>query len=717
MDVKDLIAIFRNRNPYASTWQPLPSFMKRPLTLYGAALLIFLNTAMWAQEGVVRLPGHTGLPENYFNLKDDAARMKFLVGAIRDSIYSDRFTNVYEWSRLGYQMAVKNKVDTLKGIFLFDIAKAFTYKLVAFDSAIVYYKRVLPYFPDKLNPYNLQATREIMEVYSENGNKDSTFRYLDILTSTMDAMPDTLSQKNSLSQNIATVYQYFGMYRTAIRYFQIAIMGHRANKNFPDLGIALANLGTLYNEMDDIERGIQYSKDALPYLVGLNRAYHQTASNVAEFYGELNQFDSALHYLTLSNARISQVKNQEAGIVNQNIMALILMSKKKYPEAERILKKNLELLAPTDDLWNLCKTHLNYAALDTCLKRYDRARDHLNFILTTARENQIPIFSLLALDNLVRIANRTGDYKTGLRDQILFNHLEDSLNTEKSRSDLNDLEISYNLLQKEQQIQLLRSENTVKNLELESNRRSLLLYLLGSAFIIGSLGVVLYQRNLRTKMQTQKLRAEMQTQILRSQMNPHFIFNSLNSIENFIMQNDKRQASDYLSKFSILIRGILDSSMNEIVPFMKDIEALKLYIELEQLRFNDKFKLALHIDPVLAGGDYRVPSLLIQPYVENAILHGLAPSEEPDLYLTIIAVLQDDQIRYTIQDNGVGIAQSKEYNTQNKPHHKSVGLKITAERIRMFNGQPHDGAVTLTSLGGDGSTTTGTKVEIILNVV
>jgi hypothetical protein len=212
--------------------------------------------------------------------------------------------------------------------------------------------------------------------------------------------------------------------------------------------------------------------------------------------------------------------------------------------------------------------------------------------------------------------------------------------------------------------------------------------------------------------------AETQMKALRAQMNPHFIFNSLNSIENFMMQNEKRLASDYLNKFSKLIRSILDSSRNELVPVAKDMEALQLYVDLEQLRFNNKFIYKTVIDPVLINGDYRIPSLLIQPYVENAIVHGLAHSEATGLSLTVTATLDGDTIKYTVQDNGIGRQKAAAYNMQNKPHHKSVGLAITKDRIVYFNGPKFTGEpVTITDLYGTENEPCGTKVDILIKAL
>ena len=207
--------------------------------------------------------------------------------------------------------------------------------------------------------------------------------------------------------------------------------------------------------------------------------------------------------------------------------------------------------------------------------------------------------------------------------------------------------------------------------------------------------------------------AESQIQSLRAQMNPHFIFNSLNSIENFMMQNEKRKASDYLHKFALLIRTILDSSRDEITTVSLDMEALKLYIDLEQMRFNNIFNYKEMIDPQLISGDYNVPSLLIQPYVENAIVHGIAHSHKKDLTLTVTATLENDHIKYVIEDNGIGRNKSADYNKMNKLHHKSVGLKITEDRIRLFNHKEDtNGDIKIVDLYTSDNKPAGTRVEV-----
>jgi ligand-binding sensor domain-containing protein/anti-sigma regulatory factor (Ser/Thr protein kinase) len=207
-------------------------------------------------------------------------------------------------------------------------------------------------------------------------------------------------------------------------------------------------------------------------------------------------------------------------------------------------------------------------------------------------------------------------------------------------------------------------------------------------------------------------------QALRAQMNPHFVFNSLNSIENFIMKNEKWLASDYLNKFARLFRMILQSSRNELVPFTKDMDALQLYVDLERLRFNNRFAYETEIDPQLTEGEYRVPSLLIQPYVENAIIHRLGLSSREDKIVRVAATLHGEYICYRITDNGVGRVRAREVRRVNNPNHNSVGLAITENRINIFSHQQNSaGRVSITDLSNKDGTAAGTLVEVIIKAI
>jgi sensor histidine kinase YesM len=176
-------------------------------------------------------------------------------------------------------------------------------------------------------------------------------------------------------------------------------------------------------------------------------------------------------------------------------------------------------------------------------------------------------------------------------------------------------------------------------------------------------------------------RAELEMQALRAQMNPHFIFNSLNSINRFILQNNKAEATEYLTKFSRLIRIILNSSANATVSLAEDTEALQLYLELERLRCEEKFNFKIKCDDELDADDIQVPPMLLQPFVENAIWHGLT-HKESEGHLLINIKQENSTLVCIIADDGVGRKRSAEL--KNKSGHKSMGMKITESRIAMI---------------------------------
>ncbi|MEO7313244.1 MAG: two-component regulator propeller domain-containing protein [Chitinophagaceae bacterium] len=207
--------------------------------------------------------------------------------------------------------------------------------------------------------------------------------------------------------------------------------------------------------------------------------------------------------------------------------------------------------------------------------------------------------------------------------------------------------------------------------------------------------------------------AEAEMQALRAQMNPHFIFNCLNAIDNMIQTNQKELATTYLSRFARLIRGVLDSSKNNLVPLHKDVETLKLYLQLEQFRCNNKFEYSLTVDEELMHSDYKVPPLVVQPFLENAIHHGLLNKETDDRKLLITIELQDDDILYTITDNGVGRARAAFLKELNKPEHVSYGIQISKDRIQMHNRDEAKTSVAITDLF-ENDQPSGTRVEVTI---
>jgi sensor histidine kinase YesM len=179
--------------------------------------------------------------------------------------------------------------------------------------------------------------------------------------------------------------------------------------------------------------------------------------------------------------------------------------------------------------------------------------------------------------------------------------------------------------------------------------------------------------------------AEIQMMALRAQMNPHFIFNSLNSIQLYTASNHATKASDYHNRFSQLIRLVLENSRSEHVTLCNELEALRLYLEMEAMRFKDKLRFNIEVDASLDMELIEIPPLLLQPYVENAIWHGLMHKPEGGLVQVKVEPLQEDCLRITITDDGIGRAKASELKSLSATRHKSFGMKLTGERISLIN--------------------------------
>ena len=207
---------------------------------------------------------------------------------------------------------------------------------------------------------------------------------------------------------------------------------------------------------------------------------------------------------------------------------------------------------------------------------------------------------------------------------------------------------------------------------------------------------------------------ELEMQALRAQMNPHFIFNCLSAIDNLIQTNQADNATAYLARFAKLIRSVLESSKHNSVTFQHDFETIRLYLEMEQFRCNNKFNYQLTAENELLHGDYKVPPLIVQPFVENAIHHGLLNKEDNNRQLQVQVQLKDEHIIYSIIDNGIGRKEAAIIKQRNKPDQRSYGIAITKERIHLHNKCEVNGDVEITDLEKNGIAT-GTKAIIRIN--
>ncbi|WP_276501245.1 sensor histidine kinase [Terrimonas pollutisoli] len=210
----------------------------------------------------------------------------------------------------------------------------------------------------------------------------------------------------------------------------------------------------------------------------------------------------------------------------------------------------------------------------------------------------------------------------------------------------------------------------------------------------------------------QQQKTELEMQALRAQMNPHFIFNSLNSINRFILQNNKARASEYLTKFSRLVRLILQNSQQALISLESELESLQLYLELEALRFDYHFEFKITIEDELDTDIIKIPPLIIQPYAENAIWHGLMNKEEKG-HLEIKLFQEEDSLCCRITDDGIGRKKAAELKSKSASIHKSIGMQITASRIEMLQHKKQlDTSIKITDLVLADGSADGTEVII-----
>ncbi len=224
------------------------------------------------------------------------------------------------------------------------------------------------------------------------------------------------------------------------------------------------------------------------------------------------------------------------------------------------------------------------------------------------------------------------------------------------------------------------------------------------------------KKEARLKASFQKQVANLEMDALRAQMNPHFIFNCLSSIESYIIKNDTKKASAYLNNFSRLVRLILQNSRSSYVNLHDELEGLDLYLQLEQMRFRNSFSYEIVLKDKLNTENYEIPPMLIQPFVENSIWHGLNQGENGGK-VTVEIQKVDETLKCVIQDNGIGRVAAAEIRESKKIKRKSMGMDITNERIQVINKIYNtNNEVEIEDLYDNQQQATGTKVTLIIPI-
>jgi hypothetical protein len=496
---------------------------------------------------------------------------------------------------------------------------------------------------------------------------------------------------------------------------------------------SLAFIARSFNYVGDPQKALSYYHQSLQFATPYMLLWPHV-KDMAYAHLQLKNYDSVLFYQqkhlhNLDSLTTDQSVLKRFGALQSGYSIDVQMARNQYDDVLATIlaglaqqRKKKDIIPLMQSLSNLGKIYngkgnyqqslqytreLLHIAHDANNKQFLKEGNHLMAALFDRLKQTDSAYSYFRQYTIVKDSMELVQFTKRAMLHLAASEAENRIRLLKKDKELNEQQLALNKKELQKQSQL-------KNLLVVS----LLILLFISLLVVRN--IILKRKNEklqneRDQTDLKRKALELEMQALRSQMNPHFIFNCLNSIDNLIQTNQKEKATTYLARFAKLIRNVLDSSKSNVVPFQNDYESLQLYLQMEQFRCNNKFMYELNADEELLQSDYKLPPLIAQPFVENAIHHGLLNKQTGDRKLTISATLEDDTIKYTVVDNGVGRIRAQEIKEINKPGYQSYGIGITAERIHLYNQNGRSNDISITDLLEDGLSA-GTKVEIRLKI-
>ncbi len=534
--------------------------------------------------------------------------------------------------------------------------------------------------------------------------------------------------------NMGVVRWYQGNYPEAQRYLEMALEAQTATGRQREMKAAYHNLGLVYDDQGDYPNALRYYLKALELgeAVGDEAGIMEELSAIATVHMSQHQFDTALR----EQERILKVRERrgEPWALSETYSNIGNIHEElgHKQEAELWYEKALALRLRIDDQQGLAVSYNNlgglYAAqhqVDKALASFEKAmaiNERLGYrksvcsvllsmsqvqrqkgdrsralatarrALAVAEEVGALDYQHRALEELSIITAEMGDHRAAYAYRLGYEALNDSMfNAERTRSlvkqqmryDFDKQQLADSLAHAHE-LAHVEEQRTIERLQADRSRKRYLI--LGGivVVILGGSALYLYIDRRQRQMRFEKDAALLETQALRSQMNPHFIFNALNSINAFIQINDRDQATAYLGKFARLMRLVLENSRKPEVPLKDDLEALELYLNLERARSQEKFEYSVVVDPAIDQEDVLVPPLVIQPFIENAIWHGMAGKEGKG-HITLAVHRQGEQLIMSIEDDGVGRHTAKPASAV--PKKSSLATAITGARLDLIGKQ------------------------------
>jgi len=485
---------------------------------------------------------------------------------------------------------------------------------------------------------------------------------------------------NSL-ENIAQVFGDMGMYDSALTYQQKSLR-IREKSSYSRVFNNYTGIAIIYSQLNDMENQKKYLDKARGFL---SQSPNPELENktilhnlLGEFYSSQNAYDSALFHFgkVYEYSQITGWKRAMAvGIGN---MAKVYNAQGNPQKALEEHLKTLKISLEIEDAAGITEQYTYISNSYFALNNLSQAKSYAILALQKAREHGFVLEERNALEQLATIFEKDNQPTKALEYYKQFHFLNDSLQSIDKVNHIAELEKKFETEQKEHQIGLLSAENLLKNQRIKLGLTVIILLVV--ALILGVMLHIQRQRNAKA------LEADLQQKLSRSQMNPHFVSNAMSSIQSFMYNNNPTEAANYLGKFAQLNRAVLEHSLVDNISLEEEVEMLTNYLEFEQLRLKNSFTFSFEIDKDTDTELINIPPLFIQPFVENAVKHGIKDLDKEGK-ITIRLTDCNRYLKVEVIDNGKGITTE---DTAVNSKHKSRSIEIVSKRLKLLRNKYKD---------------------------
>jgi tetratricopeptide (TPR) repeat protein len=505
---------------------------------------------------------------------------------------------------------------------------------------------------------------------------------------------DAAKQANNLEFRIfslnmlGVVYRRLDAIKTALDYSQEALSladnvaepseGIRRSRN-----VSLNSIGNIYQALEQYGQAIEHFQRSFELEEELDNKYGMAVNlqNIGECLEAQGKMDEALERFRLAVTYDREIGSDRGVAICQNSIGRIYIKQNRFGEALELLEQALEEALKTRDQHIIVPIYNNLGWAHLKSKNYKEAEAFLQKAIEKGQELGLVRDVSQGYSLLSDLSADQGDYQKALEFYRQSEEFQHQITNEVNNKYVNDIILRYGSEKQKNQLAILAQENEIINLKLRRNRTTLLI----GALLLVLFTLILYIIYRQYQLTSEKKVMTLEQTMLRSQMNPHFLFNSLNSIKHYIINNEQKNAVHYLNKFSKLVRKILETSSMKEISLEEELETITLYMNIENIRFNEEIDFGVEIDPRVNPASVKIPSLILQPFLENALWHGLSSKEGNKRIRITVSQDHPGLIRIAIRDNGIGREAAEKLKESKVLKRKSVGISITRERLANFS--------------------------------